>query len=379
MTKGWLSEDDYDNLTDVQGDSLAALHSAIHRYLLEMHEKRVFQHCMSISAQDEAWSMHGQQRTGLPLANFTQRWNDLPDYPKDPALHPGDPLNRDPTVSQEVREEFQRLEHAHRASGGGKTYFPKSATGGSQTSGSQSILDKRKVSSLYGNSIKAMRSLVSTLGDQYMDSTASMNDAAKNHEIVSMLSGIYSGKADSPEDLESALCQSEYRMSLMSTADRYLELMEVPPPNGQQCSEWDESTAYKLREAPNRELISEMLRERADVLFPSPVAKQGQWFSKGVSYVAIALTDAGLSKAIMEEKLDALVVIVERDLQEQTKIVREVPDVKTTRQKLWQVLGKVGNMSPVKSRSRSTSPTKRRSRGQSLGQKENVGSSSRGF
>ena len=378
IIKGWLSEDDHDSLTEVQGMSLAALDSTVHRSLLEMHDRRGYEHCMSFSAQDDAWSMHWQQRTGLPLANFAQRWNDLPDYPKDPTLHPGDPLNLDPTVSQEVRNEFQRLEQAHRASGGGKTYLPNSRAGASQSSGSQNILGKRKVSSLYGGSVEAMRSQVLTIGGQYLQSNASMDDAADNLALGSLLRDIFSGKKDRPQDFESALIQLEYRMSVMSTVDRYLELMEVPYPNGQQCYEYDESKSYKWRSPDDRE-INKMLRERASVLFPRPVQNQGQWFSKGVDYVVTAFVVAGLSTAVIQQKLDALVVIIERDVQEQTRIVKEVPEVKMKRQKLWEALGKVGNMSPVKSRSRSTSPTKRRSRGQSLGQKENVGSSSRGL
>lgn len=379
LIKGWLSEDvdDDDSLTEVQGMSLAALDSTVHRSLLEMHDRRGYEHCMSFSAQDDTWSMHWQQRTGLPLSNFAQRWNDLPDYPKDPTLHPGDPLNRDPTVSQEVRNEFQRLEQAHRASGGGPTHLPSSQAGASQSLGSQNILGKRKFSSLYGGSVEAMRSQVFTIGDQYMQSNKLMDAAAKNHALHSLLSDIFSGKNDNPQDFESALIQLEYRMSVMSTADRYLELMEVPYPNGQQCYEYDEMDSYKWT-SPDDGEISEMLRERADVLFPRPVEEQGLWFGKGVTYLAKAFVIAGLSKAVIQQKLDALVVIIQRDIEEQLRIVKEVPEVKTKRQKLWQVLGKVGNMSPVKSRSRSTSPTKRRSRGQSLGQKENVGSSSHG-
>lgn len=55
-----------------------------------------------------------------------------------------------------------------------------------------------------------------------------MNDAAKTHHLGSLLRDIFSGKKDSSQDFESAFIQLEYQMSVMSTADRYLELMEVP-------------------------------------------------------------------------------------------------------------------------------------------------------
>lgn len=298
MRKDRLSEDDYDDVTKVQSDSLAAFDSAVYKNLLAMQDRRGYEHCMSFSAQDDAGSMNWQQRTGLPLADFAQRWNDLTDYPKDPTLHPGDPLNRDPLVSQEDRDDFLRLEQDHLASGGGQTYFPNSRTAASQSSGSQNTLGKRKVSSLFGDSVEAMRSLVFAIGAECLQSNGHMDDAAKNHELSDILRGIFSGKKDRLEDFQEALTQLEYRMSVMSSADLYLELMKVPYPNGRQCYEYDESKSYE-RKSPDDDEISEMLIERASILFPLPAEGQGMEFMKGWSYVHDAFVVACLSKAVI--------------------------------------------------------------------------------
>ncbi len=217
-----------------------------------------------------------------------------------------------------------------------------------------------------------MKRMVFKLGEQYLESNYASDEAGDNHELHSRLRDIFGGKTDDPQKFEEALFQIKYRMSLMPTVDRYLDFMEVPYPNGQQCYEYNEADSWNWT-SPDDHQISEMLRERASVLFPHPAHNQGRWFSKGVSYIGTALTLSSLSVAVIRQKLDVLVVIIEGELKQQAQLVKEVPEVKSKRQKLWEVLRRVGNMSPVESRFRSTSPKKCRSRGRSLGQKRERG------
>ena len=212
------------------------------------------------------------------------------------------------------------------------TDFPNTEKGGSQSAGSQQILGKRNVSCLHGGSVEAMRNQVLAIGMQYMQGNASTNDRAGNHGLHTLLGNIFQGKENRPQEFERALSQLEYRMSAQSTADYYLELMEVPLPGGQQCCEFDETLSYKWRTSDDS-AINEMLRQRASVLFHYPLKNQGHSFLKGVTYVTIAFTAAGLPKDVIEQKLDALVAFIRREAEGQRRIVKEIPEVKTKRQK----------------------------------------------
>lgn len=59
------------------------------------------------------------------------------------------------------------------------------------------------------------------------------------------------------------------------------------------------------------------------------------------------------------EKLDALVSIVDQEVEQQKEVIKQDPEVKSKRQKVYQTFGKVlGSMSPIKRRSRGQSLTR---------------------
>lgn len=288
LIEGWLSEDDYDDITQVQGTALSAFDRSVYTSLVEMHHDR------SASHDD----------------------NDGKD---------------------------------------GNDEEPSS-----------------------------LKTLVLHLAVPYSQSMFHMSDCAPHIRLDSLLSRIHNGKETRRQEIRSALTQLQFRLSGMATADHYLDIMGVPCPNGLRCREWDHAKNYKYcDEFPNERAVSVLLRDRASALFPRPLINeiQGMPFSQPAIYVGLAFCIAGLEMDVIREKVDGLVGIIEPVLRAQARIIKEVTDVKTKRLELWQAFGKVGNMSPVKSRSRSrsASPRKRRSRGQSLGEKEDVGlSSSRG-
>ena len=79
---------------------------------------------MHFSAQSDAWSLNWRERTGILLDDYAQKWTNLPTYPKDPTLHVGSPLDRDPNIPAELRKEHNDLEKAHLDAGNEATYVP---------------------------------------------------------------------------------------------------------------------------------------------------------------------------------------------------------------------------------------------------------------
>ena len=72
-------------------------------------DHRGYEHEISFGAQDDTWAECWRERTRIPLGNYEKRRTKLQDWPADATLHPGDPLNRDPHVTDEQLAEFIRL------------------------------------------------------------------------------------------------------------------------------------------------------------------------------------------------------------------------------------------------------------------------------
>lgn len=266
-------------------------------------------------------------------------------------MHPGDPLNRDPNVTDEKLAEYLQLRAEAKATG--KQMTPSSGSGPKEAMGS--ILGKRKTSGLYGGTVKSLARMVSQLGAEYLGSYKGFDDTGDDGALHNLLRRIQSGEETEIQKIERAHKAFDYRMALMSTADKYLQLMDVAAPRGQLCCEYD---TKKIREEVGKEKYSVILRLVFDreILFPRPVDGPGRPFYNGEHYLVAAFHHAYFSKVVIAEKLDALAAAMDRALEVEKEVVKRDPEVTSKRRKLFQSFGvALGNISPSKRRSKGLS------------------------
>lgn len=341
------------DFTEQQSESFAEFTRTVYENLLQNVDRRGSAHGITFSAQDDAWSMCWSERTGIPLAEFGNRWETLPEWPADITIHLGDPQNRDPHVTEEQRAEFDQL----RATGDFDVFSGKRASGQSIP---DTVLGKRKAGNLFGGTLRSRTRVVSKLASSYLDSYLGQDDTGDDGALHRRLYRIFEGQVTDYDEIRLAHQALEYRFNHMATADKYLELMGLPRPNDQTCCDYD---IRKIEEDVGRVNYGEgmgMLLSRT-ILFPIPIVEErGRPFYKGQMYLVAAFHHAEISKAEMMEKLDALVSVVDEEVEQQKEVIKQDPEVKSKRQKVYQAFGKaLGSMSP----------TKRRSRGQSLTRK----------
>ncbi|KAL8981669.1 MAG: hypothetical protein Q9205_003613 [Flavoplaca limonia] len=361
-----IPDNDEVEITPEQERTYAAFCETVTETLLKDVDRLGFEHEITFSAENDAWNMCWRERTGFPLASFKKRWDTLADHPADPHLHPGDPLNKDPHVTSEQAAAYLRLEQED---GGIHMYSGKKGmTGGSLAKGGttvgSSVLGKRKTSGMYGGTLQALINQVSCLGRQYLDSYNVPQNTGNDGSLWNRINRIHLGELTDRETVENVLRCIQYRMEQMTTADRYLAIMGVPPPMDQDCHEFDtKSFKRDIDSGRYREMI-DLIFER-ELLFPppmndsgNPALNQGLPFYKGHHYVIAAFYYAKMSKSAVIEKLDLLEASVKEVIEEEVAKYKQVPEIKSKRHKLFHVFGlDLGSISPLK----------RRSRGQSLG------------
>ena len=356
---GETDEDDDDDgeqksPTDQQYENMAEFDGSCYESLLRDTDRRGYEHEMAFSAEDDAWEMCWSQRTGIPLADYEKRWNDLRTYPFDPRwLHPGDPFNRDPHITADQEAEFIELRDERNEELKRKG---KNATTSTVFERVGNTPQKRKTSGMYGGTVQGLTSMVISLGADYLNSYKGNDDAGNDLALHGAIHNIQAGLVGNVKIIEQTLRALEYRMSTMSMADKYLEDMVVPAPSNQSCFEFDVRNVSKKVGQDKYLSIIQMICDRK-VLFPEPLEHQGRVFYKGHIYLVVAFHEANTSKAEVEEKLDALAEKVDEELELQKDIVKRDPDVSAKRQKLFGSFGFHGNISPVKRRSRGMSLT----------------------
>ncbi|KAF6238615.1 hypothetical protein HO173_003121 [Letharia columbiana] len=116
--KPLIDEDEDCELTEDQEETYAEFTRTVHEHLLKDLDRRGYEHELAFGAQDDAWTMCWRERTGIPLGQFKERWENLEDWAKDATLHPGDPLNRDPAVTDEQLAEYLQLRAEARGKAG---------------------------------------------------------------------------------------------------------------------------------------------------------------------------------------------------------------------------------------------------------------------
>ena len=353
--KTLLSDEDNDDIdhTKEQQETYAEFTRTVHEHLLKGVDRRGYEHQFTFGAQDDAWSMCWGERSGIPLGRFKERWNRLEDWAKDATLHPGDPLNRDPSVTDEQLADYLKL----RAEAKEKGKEAAAASGSGAYGATGSALGKRKTSGLYGGTDRGLIGIVSKIGAEYLNSYKGHDDTADDGWLHHKIDWIQSGRETDTDIIERVLGELNYRMAQMSTADRYLEMMGIAAPNGQSCCEYDTRRNAKEIDDKKRDTMRRLFFDRI-VLFPRPLEYQGRPFPKGMEYLIGAFHHADTPKDIVIQKLDNLVATLDQDLEEEKERVKHDPEVTSKRRRLFQSFGvTLGNLSPSKRRSRGLSLT----------------------
>ena len=278
-----LTQSEDEPTTPIEGEDEAyeELEDCVFEKLLQNVDRQGFSHDLTFSAQDDAWEMHWSGRTGIPLANFKNRWDELPHWPAD----------------------------------------------GTSWSG------ERKTSGLNGLPPEAIFNKVTNLGQQYWESYQDNDCTGPDGALHQLLYMIASRQETNPEQLEHAYQQIRYRMEQMSTADSYLISMNVPPPRDLQCCEYDTNHVDDEVKEPKYTMLQDMIAAHP-CLFPEPGRQQGHPFWKGGLYLMAAFHHAGLSKGEVHQKIDGLAKGVNEDLERRQEQLRQDENVSVKRQRL---------------------------------------------
>ena len=340
-------EDDEEKpLTEQQEETYSAFVSSIYHSLLNGIDRRGMEHHFTFGAQDDAWRMCWRERTGIPLDHYKDRWDELQEWPKDQTPHPGDPQSRNPNLTRGKEAEWAKLKAQDK---GKNVWDPSKMHHRYEAVGSTTgtILGKRKTSGLYGGTDTGLEHVVRSLGKQYLDSYKGNDDTGNDGGLHSLLFSIFAGEERDPLRLEEAHQALQYRMEQMTKADEYLEIMDLPPPKGKACHEYDTNKV----QAEVGSAFSAMLQLLIDreIIFPDLVVSQGRPFYKGIYYLVAAFHDAKASKKVMIEKLDALAARLEQEVEDWKEVSRQAPGLTTKRQKLLASLGVAsGDMFPTR-------------------------------
>ena len=139
---------------------------------------------------------------------------------------------------EEAYAEFTRTVHEYLllrdgAEAKGKQTISASGSGPSEATGSG--LGKRKTSGLYGGTNQGLISMVSMLGTEHLNSYQGFDDASDHGSLQNTLRRIQAGQETDIDVVEWAHRALKYRMTLMSAADKYLQMIRIAAPKGQLC------------------------------------------------------------------------------------------------------------------------------------------------
>jgi hypothetical protein len=244
----------------------------------------------------------------------------LQEWDPDPTLHVGDFLNQDPNVPESLRLEYLEFLAKHRE----ESSVPSGKATREDAQGSKA-LGKRSTGGTYkpnlalqlNLSFKSYQSFVFGAAMVYMNSHPGDDDISTNgplhSEIVSLMSPISTNPV-TRKRLESVNMQVQYRLDIMSQADKYVQRMGLCQPSGQTCQGFDEED-YLLDhsgESRLKQIRHDFFKSYAATLFPPPGPVEGHPlnrypFDKGSSYVCAAIDFTVTSGTLsLEECMAAL-------------------------------------------------------------------------
>ncbi|PVH67404.1 hypothetical protein DL98DRAFT_600531 [Cadophora sp. DSE1049] len=181
-------------------------------------------------------------------------------------------------------------------------------------------------------------------------------DIPKNTRILAFLA-IGKDKAAPSEDgwLLSdfmAFYHLDYRLTVMSKADQYVELLALQKPMESWCQEFD---TERYASAHGKELLwrninANFYEVHGSTLFPKPYI--GRSFYKGSDYVIAAVhsTISAGRKDVKQcfEALDQLKARIDKEIADTKEAIKDIPDVRSKRQRVAKAFGMtLRSLSPV--------------------------------
>ncbi|KAB8416381.1 hypothetical protein FH972_024900 [Carpinus fangiana] len=307
-----VSEEQLAHASGLQMEAYSAHTAAMYKDVLNKIDQRAYQHGFSFSAQEDAWESNWAVRQGLPLADYLSSWNQLKNHGPDQTLHPGDPYNRDPNVSEGLKEEFQRLLRESQSS----SEATDEATGVTALPDHNEWISSkfRKVSPI-GDSMQSFRDQVLNAADFYKASCPGI--LFEDHAQSSLVQKMERIRWANREELQETWDELRYRcIELPSLAKKYLGMMDVAHAKGIAFEEFrsEEFRDLHLHDKRLNDILRNLFRQE---LFPLPPRSLG-WapFYKPQDFVAAALYYSQLSLAEIESKIALIKAEIERPLKE---------------------------------------------------------------
>lgn len=242
-------------------------------------------HEISFSVQDDLWTKAWRERTGIPIAFFKQRWEQLTIVPAKPDSY----TNRDPASTLDVPQGLSSL-----------------SLSGSRIGSTRPLRPTMRLPQMYN--------LTRAWAAGYMNSFPGADNLSSNTAFHSCLEDLLSGKdqyKDQMDDLLDLGTALIYRLDSIAQATHYKDLLGL---NYLDCNACEiEGWTYPLY-ASNQQDAKEKLR-RFDItleliddakLFSGPVGAQGWHYSKPEHYLAIALVESRMSKGDVTEAINIL-------------------------------------------------------------------------
>jgi len=342
-TGGPIDENEDDDRSREQSQSYAALSAGVWQALLNV-DRRGWEHETKFTAKNNASEEASAERTGIPLADFHAQGDKLQDYRTDPTLLAGDPPNRDSHIDRPVRDESAGGEETLRRSG---IVEPPDQTC-RQYQATEDVHHPRKRRRVNASTAtpQSLAETVRRVGLEYLNAEPGPKHYPWNIPIAHDLEQIIRYGVVEERMLKEALATTQYRLDQMATADRYVDILQISPPNGKRCGQ----TA--MEDEQDKETIWEVFTlvqvHGADKLFPPPYRPhQGLHYTKGPEYLALALMKTDLThEDIIATVKTLLAEVVEPQLEElKTMVEHEVGPQRRRFHKAYGIAS--GDVSPV--------------------------------
>ena len=203
---------------------------------------------ITFSAQDDAWDMGLQPRTGIPLSTFQEKWNALKIVPQG-------------------------------------TYWLGS-------SGPTSQLGSVRLTDLVTLSMPEAKFRLTKRAYEYMHSFPGDNSAAKNIYTHRLCNTLLTGGELDASDLEALAGHLQYRLMIMACATDYKYRLGL---EADDCEKYDYMPHHiQIHKDPKRKKLYQANRIalRDFELFDVPANHEGHSYAKGISYLAAIMAEA---------------------------------------------------------------------------------------
>jgi hypothetical protein len=275
-TEGWgmeerLSSVNQNNEGQFMADTMAALSQKVFSECKKRDSGLFDEHKFSFSVQDDRWERSWGSRTGLPLIDYKQRWDNLPDAP--------------------LRKEI---------------YPPGGPMAGSARS----------------KSTRALQNIIAERAALYMNSKPGIDNSGANTSCHPGFRRLLNGDAVDDNELYRLMEVLEYRLGQIGLAEIYCHVLNIGVPDHKQARYFDEHE-WKDKQATKKEgqnaaqaKAAVELRGRYDSIhgnilrlgiFDKPYALQGSGYVKPRAYLSARLAETMMPIDLVIQSLQELV------------------------------------------------------------------------